>query len=69
MEQFVPRGTVSAVSGFSLHVSRDAEHGLLYRIDGTNKRVWILQGTRLASSMTPATPSPTERGRRLDSPA
>lgn len=43
MERFVRPETGAAGSGFSLQTSRDAEQSLLYLMDGTNQRVWILR--------------------------
>ena len=48
MEKFVRPETGGSGSGFSLQVSRDAEQSLLYLIDGTNQRVWILRRKDLA---------------------
>jgi hypothetical protein len=48
MEKFVRPETGGSGSGFSLQVSRDAEQSLLYLIDGTNQRVWILRRSDLA---------------------
>ena len=35
-------------SGFSLQFSRDPDQSLLYLIDGTNQRVWVLRRNDLA---------------------
>ena len=43
MEKFVRPETGGSGSGFSLQVSRDPEQSLLYLMDGTNERVWILR--------------------------
>jgi hypothetical protein len=48
MERFVRPETGGSGSGFSLQVSRDPEQSLLYLIDGTNQRVWILRRRDLA---------------------
>jgi sugar lactone lactonase YvrE len=48
MERFVRPETGGAGSGFSLQFSRDAAQSLLYLIDGTNQRVWILRRKDLA---------------------
>ena len=48
MERFVRPETGGSGSGFSLQFSRDAEQSLLYLIDGTNQRVWILRRKDLA---------------------
>ena len=48
MEKFVRPETGGSGSGFSLQFSRDAEQSLLYLIDGTNQRVWILRRKDLA---------------------
>ena len=48
MEKFVRPETGAAGSGFSLQVSRDPEQSLLYLMDGTNQRVWILRRKDLA---------------------
>ncbi|MDA1080392.1 MAG: hypothetical protein O2973_01755 [Gemmatimonadetes bacterium] len=42
MEKFVRPETRGSGSGFSLQVSRDPEQSILYLMDGTNMRVWIL---------------------------
>ena len=47
-ERFVRPETGGSGSGFSLQFSRDAEQSLLYLIDGTNQRVWILRRKDLA---------------------
>jgi DNA-binding beta-propeller fold protein YncE len=43
MEKFVRPETGGSGSGFSLQFSRDPEQSLLYLIDGTNQRVWVLR--------------------------
>ena len=43
MEKFVRPETGGSGSGFSLQVSRDPAQSILYLIDGTNMRVWILR--------------------------
>jgi hypothetical protein len=48
MEKFVRPETGGSGSGFSLQFSRDPEQSLLYLIDGTNQRVWILRRKDLA---------------------
>ncbi len=48
MERFVRPETGGSGSGFSLQVSRDPGQTLLYLIDGTNQRVWILRRKDLA---------------------
>jgi hypothetical protein len=48
MEKFVRPETGGSGSGFSLQVSRDPEQSLLYLIDGTNQRVWLLRRKDLA---------------------
>ncbi len=48
MEKFVRPETGGSGSGFSLQVSRDPEQSLLYLIDGTNQRVWMLRRKDLA---------------------
>jgi hypothetical protein len=48
MERFVRPETGGSGSGFSLQVSRDPEQSILYLIDGTNQRVWILRRKDLA---------------------
>ena len=48
MEKFVRPETGGSGSGFSLQVSRDPEQSILYLMDGTNMRVWILRRKDLA---------------------
>ena len=48
MEKFVRPETGGSGSGFSLQLSRDPEQSLLYLMDGTNMRVWILRRKDLA---------------------
>jgi hypothetical protein len=48
MERFVRPETGGSGSGFSLQFSRDPEQSLLYLMDGTNQRVWILRRKDLA---------------------
>lgn len=48
MEKFVRPETGGSGSGFSLQFSRDPEQSLLYLIDGTNQRVWVLRRKDLA---------------------
>jgi len=48
MEKFVRPETGGSGSGFSLQVSRDPEQSILYLIDGTNQRVWMLRRKDLA---------------------
>ena len=43
MERFVRPETGRSGTGFSLQLSRDPEQSLLYLMDGTNQRVWILR--------------------------
>ena len=43
-------------SGFSLQFSRHAEQSLLYLIDGTNQRVWVLGGRTWPFSIASANP-------------
>jgi len=43
MERFVRPQTGGSGSGFSLQVSRDPAQSLLYLMDGTNMRVWVLR--------------------------
>jgi outer membrane protein assembly factor BamB len=43
MERFVLPETGGSGTGFSLGLSRDPEQSLLYLIDGTNERVWMLR--------------------------
>jgi hypothetical protein len=43
MEKFVRPETGGSGSGFSLQVSRDPDQSILYLMDGTNMRVWILR--------------------------
>jgi hypothetical protein len=43
MERLVRPETGGSGSGFSLQFSRDPAQSLLYLIDGTNQRVWILR--------------------------
>jgi len=43
MERLVRPETGGSGSGFSLQFSRDAAQSLLYLIDGTNQRIWILR--------------------------
>ena len=47
MERFVLPQTGGSGSGFSLTLSRDPEQSLLYLIDGTNQRVWLLRRSDL----------------------
>ncbi len=47
-ENFVRPETGGSGSGFSLQLSRDPEQSLLYLMDGTNQRVWILRRTDLS---------------------
>ena len=42
MERFVLPETGGSGTGFSLGLSRDPEQRILYLIDGTNQRVWML---------------------------
>jgi hypothetical protein len=48
MEKFVRPETGGSGSGFSLQFSRDPDQSLLYLIDGTNQRVWVLRRKDLA---------------------
>ena len=48
MEKFVRPETGGSGSGFSLQFSRDPAQSLLYLMDGTNQRVWILRRKDLA---------------------
>jgi hypothetical protein len=48
MERFVRAETGGDGSGFSLQLSRDAGQTLLYLIDGTNERIWVLRRKDLA---------------------
>jgi hypothetical protein len=43
MERFVLPRTGGSGSGFSLQFSRDPEQSILYLMDGTNQRVWMLR--------------------------
>ena len=43
MERFVLPQTGGSGTGFSLGLSRDPEQSILYLIDGTNERVWMLR--------------------------
>ncbi|MGE3275101.1 MAG: hypothetical protein AB7O67_08305 [Vicinamibacterales bacterium] len=43
MERFVRPETGGSGTGFSLQLSRDPEQSLLYLMDGTNERVWVLR--------------------------
>ena len=43
MEKFVRPETGGSGSGFSLQFSRDPEQSILYLMDGTNMRVWMLR--------------------------
>ncbi len=43
MERFVLPETGGSGTGFSLGLSRDPEQSILYLIDGTNQRVWMLR--------------------------
>jgi hypothetical protein len=43
VEKFVRPETGGSGSGFSLQFSRDTAQSLLYLIDGTNQRIWILR--------------------------
>ena len=43
MERFVAPETGGSGTGFSLGLSRDTEQSILYLIDGTNQRVWMLR--------------------------
>lgn len=47
MERFVLPRTGGSGSGFSLGLSRDPEQSILYLIDGTNERVWMLRRSDL----------------------
>ena len=47
MERFVLPETRGSGTGFSLGLSRDPEQSLLYLIDGTNERVWMLRRSDL----------------------
>jgi hypothetical protein len=47
MERFVRPETGGSGSGFSLGLSRDPEQSILYLIDGTNQRVWMLRRSDL----------------------
>ncbi len=48
MEKFVRPETGGSGSGFSLQFSRDPEQSILYLMDGTNQRVWMLRRKDLA---------------------
>ncbi len=48
MERFVRPETGGSGSGFSLQFSRDPEQSILYLMDGTNQRVWMLRRKDLA---------------------
>jgi hypothetical protein len=48
MEKFVRPETGGSGSGFSLQFSRDAGQSILYLMDGTNQRVWMLRRKDLA---------------------
>lgn len=43
MERFVRPETGGSGSSFSLQLSRDPEQSILYLMDGTNQRVWLLR--------------------------
>ncbi|HXV63917.1 MAG TPA: hypothetical protein VEK15_24665 [Vicinamibacteria bacterium] len=43
MERFVRPETGGSGTGFSLQFSRDPEQSILYLMDGTNQRVWLLR--------------------------
>ena len=43
MERFVAPETGGSGTGFSLGLSRDTEQSILYLIDGTNQRVWMMR--------------------------
>ena len=43
MEKFVRPQTGGSGSGFSLQLSRDPQQSILYLMDGTNMRVWMLR--------------------------
>ena len=43
MERFVRPSTGGSGSGFSLQLSRDPEQSLLYLMDGTNMRIWVIR--------------------------
>jgi hypothetical protein len=47
-ERFVRPETGGSGSGFSLQVSRDPAQSILYLMDGTNQRVWMLRRKDLA---------------------
>ena len=47
MERFVRPETGRSGTGFSLQLSRDPEQSILYLMDGTNERVWLLRRSDL----------------------
>ena len=47
MERFVRPETGRSGTGFSLQLSRDPEQSILYLMDGTNQRVWLLRRSDL----------------------
>jgi hypothetical protein len=47
MERFVRPETRGSGTGFSLGLSRDPQQSILYLIDGTNQRVWMLRRSDL----------------------
>jgi hypothetical protein len=61
MERFVRPETGGSGSGFSLQFSRDPGQTLLYLIDGTNQRVWILRRNDLAILDRFGRPGPERR--------
>ncbi len=43
MERFVRPETGGSRTGFTLQFSRDPEQSILYLMDGTNQRIWLLR--------------------------
>ena len=43
MERFVRPDTGGSGTGFTLQFSRDPEQSILYLVDGTNQRIWLLR--------------------------
>ena len=43
MERFVRPETGGSGTGFTLQFSRDPEQSILYLVDGTNQRIWLLR--------------------------
>lgn len=47
MERFVRPETGGSGTGFTLQFSRDPEQSILYLVDGTNQRIWLLRRSDL----------------------